>query len=179
MCKKLNLETERLTIRFFEESDYNDLYEYLSDEETIRFEPYEVFSLEQCIQEAKQRAENHEFYAVCQRDTGKVIGNLYLGKRDFEAYELGYVFNRKYWKHGYASEAAGELIRYTFENLGARRIISECNPQNEDSWKLLERLGMRCEGKLIQNIFFKRDAEGNPIWLDTFLYGILKEESMI
>ena len=51
-----------------------------------------------------------------------------------------------------------------------------CNPKNVQSWRLLERLRLRREGTLLQNIFFKRDAEGKPIWCDTYEYGILKSE---
>lgn len=50
------------------------------------------------------------------------------------------------------------------------------NPLNESSWKLLERLGMRREGYLVQNIYFKKDNNDQPIWVDTFEYGILATE---
>ena len=51
-----------------------------------------------------------------------------------------------------------------------------CNPLNKPSWKLLERLGFRREGHLIKNIYFKKDSLGDPIWSDTYEYGILAEE---
>ena len=51
-----------------------------------------------------------------------------------------------------------------------------CNPRNEASWKLLERLGFRREGTLIRNIWFFQDEEGKPLWQDTYEYGMLKEE---
>ena len=35
---------------------------------------------------------------------------------------------------------------------------------------------MRREGHLLQNVYFKTDEQGNPIWMDTYLYGILKDE---
>jgi ribosomal-protein-alanine N-acetyltransferase len=98
------LQTKILIIRYFEENDYNNLYEYLSDKDVVYFEPYEPYSLEQSIQESKYRAECHDFYAVCLKDSNKLIGNLYLGKRDFDSCEIG-----------------------------AKRIIAECNPENEHS----------------------------------------------
>ncbi|MDZ5034798.1 N-acetyltransferase, partial [Clostridium perfringens] len=49
-------------------------------------------------------------------------------------------------------------------------------PKNEHSWKLLERLHMRREGLLLKNIYFKTDINGEPIWLDTYEYAILKKE---
>jgi RimJ/RimL family protein N-acetyltransferase len=51
-----------------------------------------------------------------------------------------------------------------------------CNPENQASWKLLERLGFRREGTLLKNIYFFTDENDNPIWQDTFEYGLLKEE---
>ncbi|MFA9375999.1 MAG: GNAT family N-acetyltransferase [Lachnotalea sp.] len=171
----MRIETERLLIRYFKESDANDLFEYLSKEDVVRFEPYAPYTYDEAISEAKRRAENKNFYAVVLK-TGKVIGNLYLAQGEFDTWELGYVFNSDFWGNGYALESAKELITYAFEKCGARRIIAMCNPLNQSSWKLLEHLTFRREGKLIKNIYFFKDACGNPIWQDTYEYGLLKEE---
>lgn len=170
------LTTQRLLIRNFTKNDWKDLYEYLSDENVVRFEPYEVFTEEQCKHEAIQRSKNEAFIAVCLKDTNKVIGNIYFARQDFDTWELGYVFNTTYQGMGYATESAGEVLREAFEKLGARRITAMCNPNNEPSWRLLERLGMRREGHLIKNIYFKKDADGNPIWQSTYAYAILADE---
>ncbi len=168
--------SERLVIRIFQPSDWKDLYDYLSDEEVVYFEPYEPFSKAQAMEEAINRSQNDYFYAVCLRNNQKLVGNLYLAPSDFNTWELGYVFNRHYQRQGYATEGVRALLEYAFNKLGVRRIIAMCNPENERSWKLLERVGMRREGKFIKNIYFKEDDEGNPIWLDTYEYAILKEE---
>lgn len=167
---------DRLYLRRFKTDDWEDLYEYLSDEEVVKYEPYGVFTVEEAKTEAIRRVDDESFYAVCLKEDGKIIGNQYLGKDDFDTWMLGYVFNRKYQGHGYATESAKGLIDYAFENLGARRIIAKCSPQNEGSWKLLERLHMRREGLLLQNVYFKTDDEDKPIWLDTYEYAILKSE---
>jgi len=169
------IETKRLKIRYFEESDNQDLHEYLSDERVVRYEPYGTYTLEEAREEAKRRTDDPVFLAVA-LESGKVIGNLYFSKRDFEAYELGYVFNYDFWGKGYATESCEALIKYAFENLNVHRIIATCNPRNENSWRLLERLAFRREGTLKQNIYFNTDEKGNPIWQDTYLYGLLKEE---
>lgn len=171
-----NIITERLFIRKFEPNDWQDLYEYLSDEEVVKFEPYHIYTESQAKEEAVRRGNDESFYAVCLKDNGKLIGNLYLGKGDFDTWELGYVFNRKYQGKGYATEGAKALLDYAFTQLGARRIIAMCSPRNDHSWKLLERLQMRREGLLIQNVYFKTDSNGEPIWLDTYMYGVLKKE---
>lgn len=170
------LETKRLIIRRFKESDWQDLYEYLSDEEVVKFEPYDVFSVEKSKKEAIKRAENKIFYAVVLKEENKVIGNLSFIKEEFDTWELGYVFNRKYQGKGYATESAEELVKYAFEKMNARRIIAMCSPENKPSWKLMKRLNMRRESLHLQNVYFKKDNDGNPIWLDTYEYAILKSE---
>ncbi|MBE6054852.1 MAG: GNAT family N-acetyltransferase [Clostridium sartagoforme] len=169
------LETDRLVIRKFREGDGEDLYEYLSNEEVVKFEPYKTFSREQAYAEAERRSGDNNFLAVCLKN-GKLIGNLYFHKDSFETYEVGYVFNRNYWGNGYATEALKALIKYAFEELGVRRIIAMCDPKNHNSWKLLERVGMRREGTLLQNVYFFTDENNNPIWKDTYEYAMLKDE---
>lgn len=170
------MKTNRLLIRKFLPDDWQDLFEYLSQEEVVKYEPYDVFTEEQTRQEAINRSNNSDFWAVCLQDTGKLIGNIYLAKQEFDTWELGYVFNKNYQGSGFATEAARALIEDLFVNQCAYRIIAMCNPQNTASWKLLERLGMRREGHLIKNIWFFKDESGNPIWQDTYEYAILKKE---
>lgn len=173
------METHRLILRKFNEKDGQDLYEYLSDEDVVKFEPYNVFTLDECQQEAFRRSSDDSFWAVCIKATNKLIGNIYLAKQDFfDTWELGYVFNAKFHGKGYATEAAKALIDRVFKEENARRVIAMCNPLNIPSWKLLERLGLRREGHLIQNIYFKKDKNDNPIWADTYEYGILASEWM-
>ena len=170
------METERLIIRRFRPEDWEDLHEYLSQEEVVKFEPYDVFTEEASQKEALDRSKNDDFWAVCLKDTKKLIGNIYFAQQDFDTWELGYVFNLRYQGKGYATEAARALVNDAFMNKNAHRVIARCNVLNIASWKLLERLGMRREGHLIQNVWFKRDRNGQPMWADSFEYGILKEE---
>ena len=170
------METERLILRRFRPEDGAELFDYLSKEEVVRFEPYGIFSREEANKAAAGRSKNEAFWAVCLKDSGKLIGNLYLAKQEFDTWELGYVFNADFWGKGYACEAAKALINDVFCNQGAHRIIAMCNSKNERSWRLLERLGMRREGHLRQNVWFKRDETGRPIWNDTYEYGILAQE---
>lgn len=170
------METARLLIRSFVPGDWKDLYEYLSQEDVVKYEPYEVFSEEQARKEADNRCENRDFWAVCLRDTGKLIGNIYLSEREFGTWELGFVFNRDYQGKGYAAEAAGTLVDELFANHGAHRVTAMCNPLNTASWRLLERLNLRREGILRKNIWFNKDDNNNPIWQDTYEYAVLREE---
>ena len=78
------------------------------------------------------------------------------------------------WGQGYAQESCAALICRAFSQ-GVHRIYAECDPCNTASWKLLERLGFAREAHLRQNVFFWKDENSNPIWKDTYVYGILKE----
>ena len=170
------IETQRLLIRPFDSADWEDLHEYLSDGQVVRYEPYGVFTADESRQEAARRSSDPAFWAVCLKKGGKLIGNLYLAGQPFDTWELGYVFNASYQGKGYATEAAACLMDHAFGRLGARRVTAMCNPLNTASWRLMERLGMRREGHLIQNIWFKRDERGEPIWSDTYEYAILADE---
>ena len=143
------IETQRLIIRKFSPSDFTSLYEYLSDVNAVTLKD---------------------------GNAGRLIGNLYLGKRPFDTMELGFVFDTRWQMHGYATEAATALLDYAFDALKAHRVIAECNPLNYRSHKLMERLGMRREAEFNKNVYFKKDSFGNPIWQDTLQYAILSAE---
>ena len=170
------METTRLIIRSFTPADADDLYAYLSRENVVRYEPYPPFTRQQAAEEAVRRVDDPSFHAVVLKDTGRVIGNLYFASGDFDTWELGYVFHDAHWGRGYATEACRALLEDAFAKGNVRRVIAMCNPANEASWRLMERLGMRREGHLRQNIWFRRDAQGQPIWQDTYEYAVLREE---
>lgn len=169
---ELVAETPRLILRRYRESDLEDLFEYLSDPETVKFEPYPPMDMAQVKDNLAWRISTEEMIAAELKDPGKMIGNVYLGKRDFESLELGFVFNRAYWGKGLAAEACREAISCAFAG-GVHRIFAECDPLNENSWRLLEALGFSREGWLRQNVYFKKDQNGQPIWKDTFIYAKL------
>lgn len=165
--------TKRLILRKFKESDYDDLFEYLSQLEDDEFEGYPGITYENGRDHLNYRIESEEFYAVEMKETGKVIGNIYFGKRDFEAREIGYIINKNYQRKGYAYEALGAVIEEAFRN-GVHRVYAECDPRNECSWKLLEKAGLEREAHFKQNIFFHRDENGMPKWKDTYVYATLR-----
>ncbi len=89
-------ETSRLILRRYREDDLQDLLEYLSDPETVAFEPYEPMDIEAARENLAWRISTDEMTAVELKASGRMIGNVYLGKRDFQSLELGFVFNRAY-----------------------------------------------------------------------------------
>ena len=167
-------ETERLLLRRYKKEDIRDLFEYLSDKEVVKYEPYKPLTFDEAEETLKWRIGTDEMIAVELKSSHKMIGNVYLGKRDFEALEMGYVFNRRYWRHGYAAESCEALIQQAFSS-GVHRIYAECDPENESSWRLLEALGFQREAHLRKNVYFWKDEAGKAIWKDTYVYARLND----
>ena len=165
-------DTERLILRRYEKKDLQDLFEYLSDVEVVKYEPYKAFTLDKTKEDLEWRIGTDEMIAVELKDSHKMIGNVYMGKREFEALEIGYVFNQAYWGYGYAAESCKALIQQAFSN-GVHRVHAECDPDNKRSWKLLEALGFQREAHFRRNVYFWRDEQEKPIWKDTYVYALL------
>ena len=171
------IKTKRLIIRNFKDNDYKDLFEYLSDKETYKYEPGEPITIETSKNLCKKRSKNNDFLAVQLKN--KIIGHIYLGQiepKTIKTWETGFIFNKKYQGKGYATEALKTVVEYGFKKMDIHKIIAHCNPKNTSSWKLLERIKMKREGKLRENIYFNVDKKGNPIWNDTYEYGLLKKD---
>lgn len=166
------IETERLILRRYKKEDLQDLFEYVSDTKVVEYEPYKPLTLNETKENLNWRMETDEMIAIEMKHSHKMIGNVYMGKREFESLELGYVLNRNYWGFGYAAEACKALIQQAFSN-GIHRIYAECDPENKNSWKLLESLGFRREAHLRKNVYFWKDENGKAIWKDTFIYAKL------
>ena len=113
-------ETDSLVLRRYQKEDIQDLFEYLSDEEVVKYEPHKPLTFEEAKENLAWRISTDEMIAVELKNSHKMIGNVYLGKRDFEALEMGYVFNRNYWGHDY-------FVQYGFSPTG---FIPNCYGEN-------------------------------------------------
>lgn len=85
--------------------------------------------------------------------------------------ELGWVLDPAFTGQGYASEAVRGLIDVCFGSLGLRRVHAGCFADNEPSWRLMERIGMRRE-EFSRKTALHRSGE----WMDGMNYGLLAEE---
>ena len=177
----LPLKTERLLLRPYFAEDADAFYAYMSDPEVTRFEPYPPMTPKQAEDELLRRTQNPDFIAVCTPPDkvhlyGALIGHIFFTPCAFGTWELGYMLHRAYWHRGYASEAARAVIDTVFREGLAHRVIAMCNPENTASERLMQRLGMRKEGHLRQNLYFQTTPDGAPVWLDTVMYAVLKDE---
>ena len=85
--------------------------------------------------------------------------------------ELGWTIDPAHGGRGLATEAVGEVLRICFEELGLRRVVALCFADNEPSWRLMERLGMRREEHNLRDSLHRSGR-----WLDGYGYALLAEE---
>ena len=85
--------------------------------------------------------------------------------------EPGWVLDPAHTGNGYATEAVRELMRLCFDELRLRRVVAFCFADNETSWRVMERVGMRRELHAVRESLH-RSGE----WLDVFGYALLSEE---
>jgi RimJ/RimL family protein N-acetyltransferase/uncharacterized SAM-binding protein YcdF (DUF218 family) len=172
------IKTARLLLRPFTEADYDDLYEFLSQLRDDEFEGYLGITYECGREQLRARLGSEEYYAIVLSATGKVIGNIYCGIREYAAREVGYIVNKSFQRNGYGAEALSAVIDHAFKS-SVHRVYAECDPRNTPSWKLLEKVGMRREAHFLQNIFFHTDGMGMPKWKDTYVYAIVNDNRMM
>ena len=114
------------------------------------------------------------------RATGDFLGFAGLIQPSFSAsftpcIEIGWRFAAKYWRQGYATEAASAVLAFALQELKLAEIVSFTSELNEPSWRLMERLGMRRdlsgdflhprldrEHKLAPHRLYRV----NPVWLN-------------
>ena len=139
------LETERLILREFRESDAEDVYEYARDPEVgpnAGWKPHE--SLDESRNVLKYFIESGEVWAIEDKATHKVIGSIGLHKREREGYtfdrELGYALSRAYWGRGLMTEAASAIVDYAFAH-GVKTLLVAHFDFNDRSRRVIEKLG--------------------------------------
>ena len=167
------IETARLIIRSFESDDVQAVHEYTSDAAVMTYIPGGPLSEEQVRSFLVERVEDQaKAVAVVLKAEDRLIGHmpfhLWYAPR---TYEIGWLFNRRYYGQGYATEAAAALLRYGFETLGLHRMIATCQPENVASWRVMEKIGLRREGHFRQCI-----ANDDGTWWDEYFYALLEEE---
>jgi len=148
------LQTDRLVLREFTMDDASDVQRLVGEWEVARTllvvpHPYEDGMAEEWIATYRPAYEAGErvTWAVVLRDEGALVGTitLHLHPRHDNA-EIGYWIGRPYWGCGYATEAAREVVRHGFEELGLLRIHSSHFGSNHASGKVMRKVGMSYEG---------------------------------
>ena len=175
------IETERLILRPFREGDAADLFAYLHAPTATCFLSLKLSNLADAEIEVRKRALDEGSVAICLKQTGQVIGDLFGGGADDEedgTTSVGWNLNPQFGGQGYAFEAARALFDHLFGAKGFRRLYAYVEDHNKPSQRLCEKLGMRREGVFVEFISFTTDDAGNPIYENTIQYAILRREWM-
>jgi RimJ/RimL family protein N-acetyltransferase len=175
----MKLETERLILRDFVEEDWQRVLEYQSDPLYLRYNHWTERTPE-AMQEFVGWFRDHQVQqprikyqlAVILKSNHQLIGNcgVRINKAgEFEA-NIGYELDPQHWNYGYATEAAHAVVYFGFQHFGVHRIWADCVADNVGSAHVLEKLGMKLEGRLREKDYFKGR------WWDTLIFAILEEE---
>ena len=180
-CKStaMRIVTDRLILREFVPDDWPAVLAYQRDPRYLQFYPWtdrteaEARDFVQMFLDQQAERPRRKFqFTITFPDDGQVIGNCGIRRKpesDWEA-DIGYELAPEYWGRGYATEAALAIINFGFRELKLHRISSWCIADNAASVRVLERVGLRVEGRLRENEYFKGR------WWDTLLYGLLEGE---
>ncbi len=137
------LETKRLRLRPWQESDLETLYQLCIDPEVgprCGWKPHK--DLEESRYVLCRLLMNDYTWALEDKESGAVLGDISLMKLDDPAErELGFWLGRPYWGRGYMPEAAQALLDYGFEELGLARIWCRHNRDNAQSARVQEKCG--------------------------------------
>ena len=143
------LETERLLLREMKQYDKPALQGILQDEETMYAYngAFDEAETQAWLDRQLSRYAQYGFglWAVVLKESGGMIGQCGLTMQPWrgdEVLEVGYLFNRAFWHHGYATEAARGCMEYAFDLLGAREVCSIIRETNLPSRRVAERNGM-------------------------------------
>lgn len=175
------LRTERLTLRRATVDDLAQIWRYWQHEEVTRW----VTSAPPSLEAYRDRVLDHDILpiiVVAELD-GRVVADMILRVEDAWAQaevrsqaagvqaEVGYVLDPALAGRGYATEAVTALVDACFDQLGLRRVFAHCFADNEPSWRLMERIGMRREAHTVKESLHRSGA-----WLDGLSYAVLAEE---
>jgi RimJ/RimL family protein N-acetyltransferase len=174
------LDTERLTLRPFVESDFEAMHAMRSNPKVVLYLYEEPFSPEQTrdllTRKMAVTAWAHEddwfSVAVVERSSGATVGDIafhWVSERDRTA-EIGFVFDPRHQGKGFATEAARAVVDWAFATAGMHRVVGRTEARNAASARVLEKLGMRLEAHFVENEWVKNE------WQSELFYSVLDRE---
>jgi RimJ/RimL family protein N-acetyltransferase len=147
------LETDRLKLRMWRESDLDDYAEMSADPAVMQYlgggklltRADAWRSMAFFMGHWQMRGYGH--WAVEDKTSGRMIGRIgFLNPEGWPGFEIGWTLARHAWGRGYATEGATRALAYAFKELDQRHVISLIHPDNTASMRVAERLGETREG---------------------------------
>jgi RimJ/RimL family protein N-acetyltransferase len=177
----LPIETKRLTLRKYEERDLLDIVAYSSNSDfwlvrNLDWKPNAESARQFWLNQQDIKPEDDPQWlalVVELKDQERVIGNIGIGVIKTGVHRqgtIGWLLGSDYHGKGYATEAAEALLSFGFLEMKLHRISARTGLDNDRSWHLMERLGMR------QEAHFRQSHMINGDWRDEVVYAILAEE---
>ncbi|HMJ66407.1 MAG TPA: GNAT family N-acetyltransferase [Candidatus Binatia bacterium] len=157
---RINLETKRLLLRPFALSDAPAVQRLagareVADTTLLIPHPYPDGVAEQFINGAREQFEKGEqcVFAITLRSTAELCGSIGLKiSPQHERGELGYWIGVPFWKQGYCTEVGEAVLRFAFEELRLNCVNAHHFVRNAASGRVLQKLGMRYDGRLRQHV---------------------------
>lgn len=147
------LETERLTLRMWRESDIDEYASICADPRVMRpmgrgpMDRGEAWR-NMAMVIGHWHLRGYGLWAVEERASGALIGRIGCWQPEgWPGFEVGWMLGSNYWGRGFATEAARASLKYAFEELKQTHVISLINPENLPSIRVAERLGEHYEGE--------------------------------
>ena len=158
----LLIETERLLLRPFEQTDLYEFHEYASVEDVGEMAGWKHHETVEQTQEILDRfIEEKKTFAIVLKENNKVIGSLGVEKygmeealTEFDNYkgrEIGYVLSKDYWGRGIMPEAVHAVIDYLFNDLDLDFLICGYYDFNKQSKKVQEKCGFKPYRRLVMD----------------------------
>jgi ribosomal-protein-alanine N-acetyltransferase len=171
--------TPRLRLRELNPSDANDIFQFRSDPEVLRYmnEPQqrnvsEALTLIEDIRQwfAEKKAIT---WGITLRGEDRVCGMIgfYFWGKEYYKTELGYDLARQYWGQGIAIEAMRAVVKFGFEEMKLHRVNVDTRMDNLPSVRLVQRAGFTHEG-------VRRECIRNPdgTYQSWGMFGLLEQE---
>lgn len=158
--ERIILETKRLFMRELTPLDWEPLCRILQDPEVMY--AYEHAFCEEEVKEwfdrqvDRYRRYGFGLWAVILKETGEMIGQCGLTMQPWgekEVLEIGYLFQKRYWKQGYAIEGASACKAYAFDCLHAEVVYSIIRENNLPSQRVAKRNGMILQGQEVKHYY--------------------------
>jgi ribosomal-protein-alanine N-acetyltransferase len=146
--------TKRLVLRRFIESDFENYYDILKQEEVSKWIGSGKIKSKDDVKnimrnfESHWKKNNYGVWAVIKKENNELVGHCGLKPlEDIQEIELLYAFRPNSWGNGYATESARAVIRLALDELKLKHLIALVYPNNKRSCNVIEKLGFKYKGE--------------------------------
>ena len=166
---EIRLETERLVLRNYRLSDFEDHYKLCADPDMMRYliggKPMSRLEAWRHMAFLVGHWEllGYGYFAAEEKASGRFVGRIgFTNPEGWPGFEVGWSIGPEFQGKGYATEGGRFLLNYAFDEMGKDHVISVIHPDNKPSIRVAERLGEKLEGET--------EVDGTPM----LIYGIDK-----